>query len=768
MRNELEWIQLIEKYLNNELNAEDKKAFEQKMNENADFKASVEKQRLLQEGIKNVGTKQAIQKAKKVYTFQKIMVKGIIITVIAAVATTAAVLGYNAYTNETPSDEKSTYESGINEEGEPFFVDADALIAPQLFSVKGEEGQVIQTKQGMVVAVPEGAFLDENGKPVTGNIQLVIKEALDPASIMSAGLSTKSGEELLETGGMFYINARQNGKNLTINPANPVVVQVPTDEVLANMNLYKGVRQKDGSLDWQNPKPIEQFLTPVDITKLNFYPPLYEPKLTELGYGDKTKQWKDSVYYSFGNTKRFIETSWATNSNVQNYADDERGSIPNRKLTPQECLILGYDLVKDKSKIDDGINTEEAIKLGFIVKDIIYYSSPAEVSEEMPYKVKEVNPAKVQAFWNAKFNNTLLATKEFEERMTFLHYLGQDRFLELYINNLDKRMATIDSMVLKAMGYNEGWVFHEDSIMYIECDYKCSPEFLAAKFIQFALQNKGRVNMELGAMKLLQEYYQKQYKIYGEAAAKAQQKIQEDYNKAVQNLTADQQAKYYEDNIRNSTNLAKEINDNLDETYKQLGIKRVTIPPANYTVPVTNTGWHNIDRIVIENTINRTDINVSLNGKTAQIKYEPMSVVVADVEQYDRLLVYLLPEQLFSFQRVMQKGTDKKFTEKLNEFYNYDLMVIGYKNDEVFYNETKSISPKEYSFSLKQTTKADLNNILNASKSSWVKNDLIKDIADQQSLLIQAKKVEKMKNQAKFREEVERSIFYCNSMIVTM
>lgn len=719
MRNELEWIQLIEKYLNNELNAEDKKAFEQKMNENADFKASVEKQRLLQEGIKNVGTKQAIQKAKKVYTFQKIMVKGIIITVIAAVATTAAVLGYNAYTNQTTSDEKSTYESGVNEEGEAFFVDADALIAPQLFSVKGEEGQVIQTEQGMVVAVPEGAFLDENGKPVSGNIQLEIKEALDPASIMSAGLSTKSGEELLETGGMFYINARQNGKNLTINPANPVVVQVPTDEVLANMNLYKGVRQKDGSLDWQNPKPIEQFLTPVDISKLNFYPPHYEPKLADLGYGSATKQWKDSVYYSFGNTKRFF------------------GEV------------------------------EQAMKLGIIKKDTFNYTSSYYDSSEIPHKIREVNPAKVQAFWNAKFNNTLLATKEFEERMTFLHYLGQDRFLELYVNNLDKRMATIDSMVLKAMGYNEGWVFHEDSIMYIECDYKCSPEYLASKFTQFALQNKGRVKMELGAMKLLQEYYQKHHKIYGEAAAKAQQKIQEDYTKAVQNLSADQQAKYYEDNVRNTSNLFQEINDNLDETYKQLGVKRVTIPPANYTFTVANTGWHNIDRIVIENTIARTDINVSLNGKTAQIKYEPMSVVVADAEQYDRILVYLLPEQLFSFQRVMQKGTDKKFTEKLNEFYNYDLMVIGYKNEEVFYNETKSISPKEYSFSLKNTTKAELNKILNASKSTTVKKDLIQDIADQQSLLIQTKKVEKMNNQAQFRDEVERSIFYCNSMYVT-
>jgi hypothetical protein len=464
---------------------------------------------------------------------------------------------------------------------------------------------------------------------------------------------------------------------------------------------------------------------------------------------------KDEMYY-YNNPEKL---SWETN---------QTGNIPNRKLTPQECVILGYDLVKDKSKIDDGINTEEAIKLGLIAQDTVYHSSPAEPSAETPHKIREVNPAKVQAFWNAKFNNTLLATKEFEERMTFLHYLGQDRFLELYINNLDKRMATVDSMVFKLIGYEKGIIADKDSLKKLMYFGECSPEYLAAKFTQFALQNKGRVKMELGAMKLLQEYYQKHHKIYGEAAAKAQQKIQEDYNKAVQNLTADQQAKYYDDNVRNTSNLFQEINDNLDETYKQLGIKRVTIPPANYTFTVANTGWHNIDRIVIENTIARTDINVSLNGKTAQIKYEPMSVVVADAEQYDRILVYLLPEQLFSFQRVMQKGTDKKFTEKLNEFYNYDLMVIGYKNEEVFYNETKSISPKEYSFSLKNTTKAELNKILNASKSTTVKKDLIQDIADQQSLLIQAKKVEKMNNQAQFRDEVERSIFYCNSMYVTM
>jgi mono/diheme cytochrome c family protein len=602
--------------------------------------------------------------------------------------------------------------------------------------------------------------------------------------------------------------------------------------VLANMNLYKGVRQKDGSLDWQNPKPIEQFLTPVDITKLNFYPPHYEPKLADLGYGSATKQWKDSVYFSFGNTKK-----------VSSIKDDF-------SYTEKSVNIINKNF--NGKYLIDTINKVTKI-----------YSD----------KIREVNPAKVQAFWNAKFNNTLLATKEFEERMTFLHYLGQDRFLELYINNLDKRMATVDSMVLQLMGvlnknntssqlksdstnYSKGsgkalfnancaschhpnqnstgpslayvrekWVnegevnliydfikdngslrasgkskrsvsifneyngaamqafpalTNEDINAILDyCDENASPaniqncsvcdfDRIINKFTQFALQNKGRVKMELGAMKLLQEYYQKHHKIYGEAAAKAQQKIQEEYTKAVQNLSADQQAKYYEDNVRNTSNLFREINDNLDETYKQLGIKRVTIPPANYTFAVANTGWHNIDRIVIENTIARNDINVSLNGKTAQIKYEPMSVVVADAEQYDRILVYLLPEQLFSFQRVMQKGTDKKFTEKLNEFYNYDLMVIGYKDDKVYYTDTKSISPKEYSFSLKNTTKADLNKILNASKSTTVKKDLIQDIADQQSLLIQAKKVEKMNNQAQFRDEVERSIFYCNSMYVTM
>ena len=50
-----------------------------------------------------------------------------------------------------------------------------------------------------------------------------------------------------------------------------------------------------------------------------------------------------------------------------------------------------------------------------------------------------VNPASVKTIWNRKFNNTNLATKEFEERMPYIHQTCNNSILELYINNLDKK-----------------------------------------------------------------------------------------------------------------------------------------------------------------------------------------------------------------------------------------------------------------------------------------------------------------------------------------
>lgn len=57
-----------------------------------------------------------------------------------------------------------------------------------------------------------------NGKAFSGEVNIAFQEAISPAEIMLAGLSTVNNNNLLETQGMFSFSAKTTtGDSLTIN-----------------------------------------------------------------------------------------------------------------------------------------------------------------------------------------------------------------------------------------------------------------------------------------------------------------------------------------------------------------------------------------------------------------------------------------------------------------------------------------------------------------------------------------------------------------------
>ena len=66
---------------------------------------------------------------------------------------------------------------------------------------------------------------------------------------LKMGVMARDGR-LLETGGMFYINARQGSENLKVNRSKPLNVNVPVNNDKNDMMLFKGERLTDGSINW--------------------------------------------------------------------------------------------------------------------------------------------------------------------------------------------------------------------------------------------------------------------------------------------------------------------------------------------------------------------------------------------------------------------------------------------------------------------------------------------------------------------------------------
>ena len=88
----------------------------------------------------------------------------------------------------------------------------------------------------------------------------------------------------------------------------------------------------------------------------------------QVAYKKKTGKYTDS----FDTLRKFLleEKTYKT---VRIFPIDSIQSIPDRKPTLEEALKLGYDPIKDEAKILDGIDEKEAITLGFLKVDTLWF-----------------------------------------------------------------------------------------------------------------------------------------------------------------------------------------------------------------------------------------------------------------------------------------------------------------------------------------------------------------------------------------------------------
>ncbi len=122
----------------------------------------------------------------------------------------------------------------------------------QTFIIPCNRDTEIVAKAGMKITIPAEAFVDKTGRGANGRVCLQVKEAFSASDIVLANLVTKKGKDLLESGGMYYLNAMSNRDTLAVAPGKYLHIEVPTPQKEEGMELYKG-RPTAAGLDWTEP-----------------------------------------------------------------------------------------------------------------------------------------------------------------------------------------------------------------------------------------------------------------------------------------------------------------------------------------------------------------------------------------------------------------------------------------------------------------------------------------------------------------------------------
>lgn len=547
----------------------------------------------------------------------------------------------------------------------------NTIVESQFFEINSKNDTLIEARHGTKVVFQKQCFVDAKGNVITGEVKFELAEALTLDEMVFSNLTTTSNNQILETGGMIFINAYYKNNEVFINKEKPIYIEIPTNDFKPKMMKYKGVRDTQGNMNWIDPKPLQNYLIPIAMELLDFLPSGFEKEVREHYKESLTSEFIDSTYYQLEALKKTIT---------------ERG-------IHMEVGCVG------------------------------------------------INPRKIQTIKSKEFQNTFLATKEFEKRLQYLFINADNEIVDLYINNLDKNLWEVDRMVAdnvdslpvireydkyKTVILEENPVIEEyrvvDTIAF---------ESINKIFLNFASQRKTNVKNGIIFSKELKKFYETKFRENQEHFKAIQKKLKE------------------------KDKLDKKILNVLKAEYDLVLKKREKYRMETYGFIQTEKGWVNIDR----------------GTEPKNWKYQEINVTIENNQIESETYVYAIYQSINSLLRLKSKDTkhfriDDESNGEMPTYKDERIQIVSisssnekyyFGNKQVDLNDKKS-NTNEIKISLKEVSKKEIEVFLQSFKESDMNNNIQNDL----DYLEEIKKEEsKFLKQEEYIKRLEKIAFRC-------
>ncbi|MDF1695571.1 MAG: OmpA family protein [Saprospiraceae bacterium] len=262
---------------------------------------------------------------------------------------------------------------------------------------------VLTLIQGTQVTIPQEAFCKMDGSPLENqSVNLEFKEAFEYLDMVDQSLFTQTDNQLLETGGMVYISASQNGTPVRLKEGKSLELLLPEQELKDGMELFLGKQDEEGMI-WEETgeeittrkeagdspfiqvdlSPIIEFdfnrykgqelsfapMPPYPSRAKKVYPPFHE-NYTEEAYPKALKKYEDAK-----NANELVEQNrpsqlkaWKKEASKRKARLFEHKRNTLRNAIVKKLKVNIAQLVKDK----DRISHDRLVKVlfGFLNKEV--------------------------------------------------------------------------------------------------------------------------------------------------------------------------------------------------------------------------------------------------------------------------------------------------------------------------------------------------------------------------------------------------------------
>ncbi len=111
------------------------------------------------------------------------------------------------------------------------------------YKVIAEKGAALDFKTGSKIIIPKNVFVDENGKPLKGEVELRYREFHDAVDFFVSGIpmtyDSAGVKYQFESAGMMEMLAFQNGKQVSMAAGKSINVELASNYKGSEYNLYK-------------------------------------------------------------------------------------------------------------------------------------------------------------------------------------------------------------------------------------------------------------------------------------------------------------------------------------------------------------------------------------------------------------------------------------------------------------------------------------------------------------------------------------------------
>jgi hypothetical protein len=191
----------------------------------------------------------------------------------------------------------------------------------QSFSIDNSIDNLISGESGTIVRINRNTFVGQDGKIISGKVEIKLIEVSNPIDMVLGNLTTTFNGNPLETGGMIYLNATAENKEVSIVSDKSIFIKMPTDSSLIGMSVFEGIQDSTG-IRWVNPIKLEVYdsISTVTFEKttnvkynvdgftVNNEPPFVSSEVGRICWeGDGLKISADSVFKIDKYTVRFYK-----------------------------------------------------------------------------------------------------------------------------------------------------------------------------------------------------------------------------------------------------------------------------------------------------------------------------------------------------------------------------------------------------------------------------------------------------------------------------